>query len=177
MVTDVEYSCLLYVVFSIVGCLFLVISEFSCVSILEDSVKWFVEVCCWCCLYVSELGFSYVMFSWLVVVLYMSLLAFSLVYLCSDVRILEFVVKYVWFLLSIWLIFSLCSILCCIVSWELLGVVSFFLIGHYVARSLAVRASHQALLFNKIGDYFTCRFVLCFVLIGLALYIIMLSWI
>jgi NADH:ubiquinone oxidoreductase subunit 5 (subunit L)/multisubunit Na+/H+ antiporter MnhA subunit len=126
-----------------------------------DVVKWFVEVSSWLCTLLSDGTSSFTVFVWLILVLYILLVLFAVVYMNSDVRILEFIAKYVLFIVSIWLVFTLLSLFCCIVAWELLGIASFFLIGHYVLRSIAVRSSHQALLFNKIGDYFTYAWSSC----------------
>ena len=155
LLTDVEYSCIVFLV-GVLSCCVLLVNCDSLGYMCVDVVRWFIEIGAWLCSLLLEYGVSFTMFSWLVIVLYMILILFAVVYMSPDVRVVEFIIKYVLFLFSIWVVFSLVSLFCCIVAWELLGIASFFLIGHYVLRSIAVRSAHQALLFNKIGDYFIC---------------------
>lgn len=94
--------------------------------------------------------------NFLVCVIFTSLLGlwgFS-AYLEFDSQWSGFVLRLLAFLLAVWLVLNSSGTFLLLVSWEIVGLVSFMLISTWYSRTLTISSAFSAIGFNRIGDVF-----------------------
>lgn len=82
-------------------------------------------------------------------------------YLEFDKAYLAFTLRLILFLFSVWLVISACALYGLLLAWEVIGLISFLLIGHFSVRSFTSSSSYSAIGFNRIGDVSLVVFIVC----------------
>lgn len=86
----------------------------------------------------------------------------AIYYLKDDINKNRFFFFLNMFLISMVILTLSTDILILFLTWELLGITSFFLISHYFYRSYSIKAALKALVFNRLSDIFMIIFFLLY---------------
>ena len=73
-------------------------------------------------------------------------------YLEFDIHFCVFALRLVLFLFSVWLTIDSYRPFALLLSWEIVGLISFLLISHWSQRSLTLASAYTAIGFNRVGD-------------------------
>lgn len=85
-------------------------------------------------------------------------------YLEYDYTYITFSLKLILFLFSVWLSISVNSLTMLLISWELIGFISFNLIWSWCTRSLTSSSAFSAIGFNRVGDILLVIFISYYIL-------------
>ena len=89
---------------------------------------------------------------------------YTLIYLTQDPYIFRFILFLQLFILSMLFFVLTNNIFILFLTWELLGVSSFFLIGHYSNRVYTFKSATKAFVYNRISDLFFFIFLVGFLI-------------
>lgn len=98
-------------------------------------------------------------FSYLVLLILFGVFSFSYYYMLKEKKHFKFFILLSIFSVVIFFFFHSNNILIYLLFWKLVGVVSFFLIGHYNTKISAFKSAFKAMFFNVISDFFFLFFV------------------
>lgn len=101
-------------------------------------------------------------FSYLVLLILFGVFSFSYYYMLKEKKHFKFFVLLSVFSVVIFFFFHSNNILIYLLFWKLVGVVSFFLIGHYNTKISAFKSAFKAMFFNVISDFLFLFFVVLY---------------
>ena len=87
---------------------------------------------------------------------------YSFIYLKSDKNRTSFLKFLNLFIISMLFLVKTNCILVVVLSWEFLGISSFFLIGHYYNRPYSLKSAFKAFSFNRVSDLFLFLFTVIY---------------
>nr|UUK33596.1 NADH dehydrogenase subunit 5 [Didemnum perlucidum] len=103
------------------------------------------------------------MFMLILLLIGMLIMYYSKWYFVDEPKKLIFYLYMGLFMFFMFLFFSFNSVLCMLVGWEGIGMMSYLLINWWCGRSEAGVAGQQAVMYNRIGDFFIYLFIfVCF---------------
>jgi len=89
-----------------------------------------------------------------------AILYFSNWYNSLIARLIKFYRFFVFFIISIWTIMDINYWFIIIVRWEIMRLISYFLIGTFMIRSIAQNRSCIAIIINRVRDFFIFAFII-----------------
>ena len=95
---------------------------------------------------------NFILFSTTALIVTWSIMEFSLYYMSKDTRLDSFTRLLMLFLLRMLILTSSKNLFVIFIGWELVGFLSFLLIGWWSTRRNANTAALQAIVYNRIGD-------------------------
>lgn len=98
-------------------------------------------------------------FSSLVLFILFGVLSFAYPYMLKEQKKFKFTILLFFFASSMLLFFHAKTLVSLILAWKLIGVTSFFLIGHYNTKVSVFKSSFKAMLFNIFSDLVFALFV------------------
>lgn len=98
-------------------------------------------------------------FSSLVLFIFFGVLSFAYPYMLKEQKKFKFITLLLFFAASMLLFFHAKTLAALILAWKLIGVTSFFLIGHYNTKVSVFKSAFKAMLFNIFSDLVFVLFV------------------
>lgn len=92
-------------------------------------------------------------------IVFLSILTYSMYYMFNDLHILKFIIILFWFVSSMLFFILSNEILTTFIGWELIGLLSFFLISYFWFRIIATKYAYKAFYIGKIGDILLLMFI------------------
>lgn len=89
-----------------------------------------------------------------------AILYFSNWYNSLIARLLKFYRFFIFFIMSIWTMIDINYWFMIIVRWEMMRLMSYFLIRTFIMRSMAQNRSCIAIIINRVGDFFIFAFII-----------------